>query len=279
MFEYFGLKYSSIIGTPFGYNFCCKGYRYTCGGNDNCKYCEINAAIQSLWRDGIQTKEKIIQFTFHHGKCRGLKWLQLHTGWITYGDTHYIILTFTDITHFKQNERRLEVRLSLDPATGILNKTSLLHSMRRLMIDKRNYKVCTLCMVDFDNFKSLNDQYGHLFGDHVLKTFSNIARKYIRKNDILGRFGGEEFIFLFKDTDEKQSLKILERIHKELEDCFSSYAVFVTFSAGVTYISNENCVFTQLMDEVDQKLYQAKKKGRGRAISNMGETLFTESLG
>ena len=132
-----------------------------------------------------------------------------------------------------------------------------------------------MCMVDFDNFKALNDQYGHLFGDRVLKAFANIARKHIRKSDTLGRFGGEEFIFIFMNSDEEQSLKILERIHKELEEYFSRDSILVTFSAGIFYVSKDVYAPAQLFGEIDKRLYQAKKPGRGRAISNIGETVFT----
>jgi diguanylate cyclase (GGDEF)-like protein len=136
-------------------------------------------------------------------------------------------------------------------------------------------------MIDFDNFKEINDQCGHLMGDRVLRVFADIARKHIRKDDILGRFGGEEFVFIFKDADEQQSLEILKRIHKELEGHFAKkFKIQVTFSAGIIAAGNEDFIppiYTKLLDKVDRMLYQAKNCGRGRAISSGGETLFTSS--
>ena len=137
MLEYFGLKTSRLNGTSFGLSFCCRGYEDVCGHREKCNCCEINKAMQSLWRDNIHTEGKVIPFSFHHGKNHAVKWFQLCTGCMTYCSTQYAILTFTDVTRLKHNERRLQVRLTLDPATGILNKSSLIFSIQRLTSGKR----------------------------------------------------------------------------------------------------------------------------------------------
>jgi 5-methylcytosine-specific restriction protein B len=137
----------------------------------------------------------------------------------------------------------------------------------------------SLCMIDFDNFKQLNDQYGHLFGDKVLKKFSDIAHRHIRKGDVLGRYGGEEFVFIFDGIDEKQSFQILKRIHVELTKYFSEIAKQpVTFSAGIVAVdsSSQTMSYKELLGQADSLLYEAKELGRSRAMGRQESGLFIE---
>jgi len=177
----------------------------------------------------------------------------------------------------KQREKHLKELLSLDLATGSMNKYSLMKAIKKRVRTKETADQYSICMIDFDNFKSLNDQHGHLFGDRVLEKFSDIARRHIRKDDIFGRYGGEEFIFVFNNIDDRQSLEILKRIHTELEKYFAKrYKITVTFSAGVFTIDHGTMPLshTELLVKVDSLLYEAKSRGRGRAMSSSGEIPF-----
>jgi diguanylate cyclase (GGDEF)-like protein len=93
----------------------------------------------------------------------------------------------------------------------------------------------------------------------------------------VGRFGGEEFVFIFMDTNPQQSLQILQRIHNELNEYFKDYIqIPVTFSAGVAYVDAVGNLLdcTDLFLDVDRLLYQAKSKGKSRAVSALGEFAF-----
>jgi diguanylate cyclase (GGDEF)-like protein len=117
-----------------------------------------------------------------------------------------------------------------------MNKQSLLAGIEKL-VSPNVTKRFTLCMIDFDNFKEINDSCGHLVGDKVLQAFAGIARKHIRRCDQVGRFGGKEFVFIFMDANPQQSLRILQRIHNELNEYFKKFIrIPVTFSAGVVYV-------------------------------------------
>ncbi len=221
-------------------------------------------------------ENSVVQYSFYRNNRPVRKWFRLNGSRITYRGKEYAVLTFTDVTDLKQRENRLKAQLTLDFATGTMNKCGLIHAMRRLMDAKKESVFFTACMIDFDNFKEINDQYGHLMGDKVLEVFSAIARKHMRAKDILGRFGGEEFILVFYEADEDQSLQILQRIHKALKDYFSEDLENpVTFSAGVIFAGKGKYArLEDLLGDVDGLLYWAKRCGRGRAMCSGGEILF-----
>ncbi|OJU14027.1 MAG: hypothetical protein BGN88_12850 [Clostridiales bacterium 43-6] len=285
MFQYFQINPHDAKGLPFGCVFNCTELNHNyreCGKTKNCKSCGILNAVRDILLSDTSIKGSVIQYSFRIEKRHAAKWFYLSGANVaTSSGDHYAALVFTDITELKQQEKRLREKLTLDLATGTMNKHSLVDALQKLVEPGITSCRFTTCMIDFDNFKKINDQCGHLMGDKVLKVFSDIARKHIRKNDILGRYGGEEFIFVFNGTDHIQSLQILKRIHKELMDRFAQeFNAPVTFSAGVVYVDNAACFLPQcadLLGDVDRMLYQAKNRGRGRAMSSTGETLFISS--
>lgn len=273
MFQYLQLVPCDISGTLFGCAFHCVNLH--CGESPKCKNCYIRNAVQDIIVNHMAIRGSIIKYTFRSPK-RKTKWFQLNGAVMENSGQPLAVLTFTDISEFKSQEKKLRKLLSLDLATGAMNKHYLMDSLQRLI----NSRVAgfTISMIDFDGFKEVNDRYGHLIGDKVLEAFAEIARKNIRKRDILGRYGGEEFIFAFLDTLPAQALSILERIHKELYEYFADDLDSpITFSAGLLYVDNNGTDYTQCCDligTVDRLLYVAKKKGRNMAVGSFGEVKF-----
>lgn len=280
IFQCFQSEVRDAAGRSFGDAFHCIKLRHgchKCGEAERCKNCGV-------WRSARQTLlcgdpvQSVIQYSFRAGRRSVKKWFQLNSGKVTWLDEQYTALVFIDISEMIQKERHLRTKLTLDLATGTLNKTSLINALRQLMEPERERSNFTVCMIDFDHFKAINDQYGHLTGDKLLEVFSDIARRQIRNSDMIGRYGGDEFIFVFDDIDQRQSLQILKRIHNQLEEYFSGeIAVPVTFSAGAVHVEAGNGLprYTDLIGDVDKLLYRAKRHGRGRAMSSIGEMLFT----
>ena len=277
MFEYFGLKTHFNKNMLFGQVFHCSHLGYLCsgcgkGGSNRCDFMHGTKIIQTYGKIDIET----ICFPFLRNDIEEVKWFQLNGFSVYYMEQRYILLSFTDITELKQKEKRLKQLLSLDLATGTMNKYSLRKAIKK-RVRENTIGQFSLCMIDFDNFKQFNDHYGHLIGDKALEKFSDIAHKQLRKGDVLGRYGGEEFVFLFDELDENQSFQILNRIHKELTLYFDGTTNHpVTFSAGIVTINSNN---ETINDEVvlcraDALLYEAKGLGRSRAMSSQGEWLF-----
>jgi len=164
--------------------------------------------------------------------------------------------------------QKLEDNASLDPLTGVYNKKEILNFLEKLLANYIRYKKdpFSVMMLDIDHFKKINDTYGHLAGDFVLKEFVKIIQKIIRHSDILGRFGGEEFIILLPNTKVSGALKLAHRIKEEVEKNnfqFGNKNIKITTSAGITSASLSDSL-ESLLERVDEALYDAKKKGRNR---------------
>ena len=281
MFELLDSAPYDVVNMSFGRAFHCSELGVNCqecgtGDSEYCKSCGFMNAVRTIKR-GSLIDNSTVKFSCCYNNHFEEKWFQLNGSKLSYHDQNCIALVLADITDLKQREKHLKGLLSLDLATGSMNKYSLMKAIRKRVRAKETTDQYSICMIDFDNFKALNDQYGHLFGDKVLEKFSDIARRHIRKDDIFGRYGGEEFVFVFDNIDERQSLEILKRIHTELEKYFTKrYKVSVTFSAGVFTVDNGTrpLSHTELLAKVDSLLYEAKSRGRGRAISPSGEKPF-----
>jgi diguanylate cyclase (GGDEF)-like protein len=132
----------------------------------------------------------------------------------------------------------------------------------------------SIAMLDIDHFKQINDSYGHLVGDQVLRALANLCQKVVRKVDILGRYGGEEFIILLPETDTAQAFQVAERLREKIYSTPLRTDVgefFITTSIGIaTPVCSSNITvrpnrrLEDIINQADQALYQAKQSGRNR---------------
>ena len=193
------------------------------------------------------------------------------------GGGSYIILTLTDITNYAMQKESLLCKLEQDYFTEALNKFGLNKQINKL-IAAPDQNPFTICMLDFDGFKQINDNFGHLTGDEVLRTFAHISRKSIRGSDIFGRYGGEEFVFVFTNTGIEKSSRILTRIQSELRRCFSSLDPYtVTISAGMLHVdprAEPRLDYQALIHKIDTLLYTAKANGKSRIVTPLKEYRF-----
>lgn len=161
-----------------------------------------------------------------------------------------------DIIH-QLNDERLK-----DPLTQLLNRRGFYERAKFKLSQITQSSYCLL-MCDIDHFKGINDQYGHLLGDQILKQVSQIIRENVRQHDLVGRFGGEEFILLLQVKSEQQAYDVAERIRSCIETCQSfEVNTSVTASFGLVQVDGED--FMQAIEVADQLLYSAKRSGRNR---------------
>lgn len=166
------------------------------------------------------------------------------------------------IEHVQEDARR-------DALTGSYNRRymmSALQEQKQLADDNDDY-LC-LAVVDLDHFKRINDEVGHLAGDEVLRTFARVAQQHLRKEDVFGRYGGEEFLLLMPSTILLDALNIVERI-RELSEAqlwvSAKLRQKVTVSIGVTqYIPGESVL--DLFSRADAAMYLAKTGGRNQVV-------------
>lgn len=176
-----------------------------------------------------------------------------------------------DISHRKDLEHRLLELSVTDELTGLYNRRFLLQRLGELLADFRRHGVgFSLVQVDLDWFKNINDTYGHLMGDEVLKAFAITLKNRLRKGDIAGRSGGEEFWVLLPHTQTVEAQELLDRIREVFaQTVFSSddgQQFQVSFSAGITHVLAKDEHFDRLLSRADKALYQAKGAGRNRVF-------------
>ncbi|HGU0698578.1 TPA: GGDEF domain-containing protein, partial [Escherichia coli] len=127
--------------------------------------------------------------------------------------------------------------------------------------------------LDIDNFKSINDKWGHHMGDQVIVMVTRIIKKSIRKEDILGRLGGEEFGIIIKGNTQKLLLSIAERIRKNIEEQCSEKLLShgpekITVSIGCFTSKENNLSPSEMLVNADKALYQAKRTGKNKVITH-----------
>ena len=125
-------------------------------------------------------------------------------------------------------------------------------------------------MIDVDHFKRVNDQYGHLTGDHLLREVANLVKEHVRGIDIVGRYGGEEFCVILPDTDRGGAQYVAERIRLAVERTpLKAYdnTIKITVSIGSSTFPDDGKTMAELVDKADWALYRAKKMGRNRICS------------
>ena len=159
----------------------------------------------------------------------------------------------------------------LDPLTGIANRAAL---TERLELEyariQRNNSSLLLTIIDIDHFKRINDDYGHLAGDKVLKIIAQELSKRLRKTDFIARFGGEEYVILLPETPLAEGKKLIETLRLVIQACpfhFRGEPVTITFSAGIGQICPQESL-DDAFERIDQALYAAKKAGRNSIIAS-----------
>lgn len=185
----------------------------------------------------------------------------------------FLMIFILTITYYKVNyynrvnythELELKILSETDHLTGIYNRIKFDDELDRWIRHKARYKgALSLIMMDFDEFKLINDRYGHLAGDRVLKDGVNVIKKIVRNTDIFARWGGEEFILLLPETSCDKAAALAERIRKALEEYEFHTGDRVTCSFGVVEIV-EGETMQNAVNRVDELLYKAKGNGRNR---------------
>ena len=122
----------------------------------------------------------------------------------------------------------------------------------------------SVCMLDIDHFKKINDTKGHQFGDYVLREVAKVFKDETRGLDVVGRYGGEEFIAIFYGADHLQSVLIAERMRTHIERLELVDGVHVTISGGVAQYHDQDS--DTLIEDADKLLYMAKARGRNRIV-------------
>jgi diguanylate cyclase (GGDEF)-like protein len=168
----------------------------------------------------------------------------------------------------KRKVNRLQALSLTDELTGLPNRREFNETLARMVAARQRYNhIFSVAMIDIDLFKRINDTLGHQVGDRVLKQLAEILRKAVRKNDLVARWGGEEFSLILDATDLKNARIPLERIRRMVEEADFGIDRKVTISIGFASPSDSQTA-EQLMAAADRALYKAKGSGRNRVCSS-----------
>jgi diguanylate cyclase (GGDEF)-like protein len=179
---------------------------------------------------------------------------------------YYVVHTFlfSFMLTLLKEQRQLAVK---DHMTGVLNGR-MFEEILSLEISnaERTGKSVALCYLDIDNFKNINDKFGHSEGDKVLKAFCKIAADNIRSSDILARVGGDEFAILFREAGLAEGKEIMERIGASLSQLSDAMKCTPQLSVGIANFITPPSSANTIMAEADKLMYEAKKQGKNRII-------------
>lgn len=147
-----------------------------------------------------------------------------------------------------------------DDLTNTYNRKSLYSILKReISLVKQNNTISSLVFLDLDNFKSINDKFGHQKGDLILKKISDIFFSVVRDEDYICRFGGDEFIFILSNCEKEYAVKIINRIKEKIENKLSNSDINIDFSYGVKEITSKNNLNAkEIIDGADNAMYRNK---------------------
>ncbi|MEH6490717.1 GGDEF domain-containing protein [Halopseudomonas sp.] len=168
-------------------------------------------------------------------------------------------------------EEELKRQATTDPLTGLFNRRQyeMLFNRERERCSRQHKYIC-LCVADLDHFKRINDTYGHDIGDLALRHTADLFSNLLRQSDVVGRFGGEEFVLILPDTDLEQAVAVISRLRQELEITPLPSAagdIKLTATFGVTQVFTGDETIEAVIKRADQGLYEGKGAGRNRVMT------------
>jgi len=179
-----------------------------------------------------------------------------------------LIARIKNFLELKKKHDELKEEATFDWMTGVLNKAYFLRQAgEEIEKSLRNNFPVAFMLTDIDGLKKINDTFGHLAGDRVIREFANRLKRFVRRIDLIGRFGGDEFMVMLSHKNESQAGMIAERLAKNMGKPvdFEGNRINVTFSAGIARTKNgEETGINALLKRADEALYDAKSKGGNR---------------
>ncbi|WP_110113447.1 diguanylate cyclase [Bacillus sp. CGMCC 1.16541] len=169
-----------------------------------------------------------------------------------------------------ERKKQFDYHLLVDELTNVYNRKYLIERFNQQQAEyKRLQEAYCIVMIDIDKFKSVNDDYGHLQGDQVLKEFASFLKSSMRSTDVIFRYGGEEFVLLLPRTHANDAKVLLDRLLEQfsiITFTHGAHSFSCTFSAGIVEVDHEDTPLDVWLDRVDQALYKAKESGRKQVV-------------
>lgn len=214
-----------------------------------------------LWGDLLN--HQVVEATFINRRKNGILYFddQTITPIVADGKVVSYLVIGKDVSDYLEREDTLKALAFRDELTGVANR----HSLANYFDDIREYinanEKYSIIIADIDHFKQINDTYGHLLGDKILKTVAKILKSNIRESDKLFRWGGEEFIIIVK-TQRKHAVSLANQLRQKIASNLYCEQIELTCSFGVCAIDSDD--YKKVIERADKALYKAKEQGRDR---------------
>lgn len=197
-----------------------------------------------------------------------IEWLSINAIKNTQGKIENHIGIFSDVTHQRKDAETQMYLATHDPLTGLSNRLLFNDRLKHAIAHANRFNKCvSLIFCDLDNFKPINDTYGHTVGDEILKNVAAALKKILRKEDTICRFGGDEFVILVEELDDFTYLdNIIKKInHITHTPCLiNEHVIPIGMSIGASIYPDDGETPTALLDAADSAMYKAKKSGKNR---------------
>ncbi len=221
-------------------------------------------------KEGIVTSEELL----YKNKKGNLFWTKLEG--ITFSieeEKAFVLWSFINIDKEVKYREELKLLASIDPMSGLYNRRFFSDMAENIVaLAKRQKRNVCIILLDIDNFKSINDTYGHDVGDDVIKKLSRVLKDNTRKSDILCRYGGEEFILLLPETSLQWATKIADDLRLEFNSYkFTLHEKQISFTASFGVSTLDIRLESALEDGIkraDKALYRAKNSGKNQVVVN-----------
>lgn len=189
---------------------------------------------------------------------------------IAFASERIRIRQFEMVSELNNSNRQLQLLSQQDHLTGLFNRRAIDRILNReLARSERFDHSLSVLMIDIDNFKHINDVYGHVFGDEIIKKVADSIKRHCRDVDYVGRIGGDEFIVMLIETDHNYAVLVADRIRQEASNIRCEHNdVKITISIGHAVSEGEG--YIALIEKADKALYQAKKAGKNKVRSLFG---------
>ena len=229
---------------------------------------EYNFKFYNIVSDTLQSYEELYHMVYPKGKhiTVGQDTFMVDVAQI---DATHRLFTLTRVTDIYEEKKNLETEVEYDTLTGLMRKKYFDQKLQKLFDDHISF---ALVVVDIDNFKNINDRFGHQVGDEVLQIFATLLKENLRSEDLIARWGGEEFLFAIQTEDIDTAIERVETIRKVIASYPFKMVGDVTASFGVGWREEEDDLDT-LLQRADKALYQAKHGGKNQVVFKKREKL------
>ena len=212
----------------------------------------------------FQQGHDVLKTEFKMGADGSRIWVSYVVNYLVEESQQLLFITLNDIDEQKKEELRLRKLAERDGLSGLYNASMMRSMVNDILHQPMLNEFCqVLLLLDLDNFKMINDTFGHMYGDRVLKDTAKILINKFRENDLVARMGGDEFAVLLRDVKELSLIyHIFDELQKELHRVYEKYGKKVEISAsiGIAYSPQHGLSFDELYEKADRALYQVKYK-------------------